>query len=529
MSAPAPAPAPRAESRWSRLDTWLLLAIAVAWAALVRAGQGPFLALPYDSLRDTASVYNFLAGRFDDPAFRGATWWYAPGYPLLMAAACRATGAGVLAVCGSAAYWLSVLLPIGLYVAVRRDWGRAAALLALPIAGLGSLWWLTHYRAAMPSVLGVAPVLFGWACWSLALERGIGWAFATGALLAATAWLHPLCAAAFALALALHAAGLVLARGHRAPPDRIAVVGPRLAAALATGALAAAPLAFHLLGLARVNRAPLDWFAPELHDPGYALQLHAPLVPVLGLFGAFVAWRSAPRRAGIVAWLAAGTLGALAGYARHDLGWPMPSLLPHEFQWHAQMAMGACAAIGTLEVARRAATRPPWRRAAIALLLIAAVGPAFRRLELQGRAATVLDRRWTGSLELAAWIRANTSLDDCLIAPPEASLFANGLTGRKVVALPAGHSNPSVDLAPRLADLEVMLGAPPESTFARVAARYAPCWLLAFPPPGQAALARAEFARWQSLEAANLRDSTAQVYRVTIAPAPRRAGGRPGS
>ena len=513
---------------WSRLDSFVLLGIATAWMGVVRAGQGPYLALPYDSFRDTASVYNFLAGRFGDPAFRGATWWYAPGYPLVMAAICRISGADVLAVCGSAAYWLNVLIPVALYVLVRRDWDRATALVAIPMAGLGSLWWLTHYRAAMPSVLGVAPVLFGWACWSRALDQGNGWAFATGMLLAVTAWLHPLCAEVLGLALLLHTAALTFSSRTATSSDRGRIAPIRFAVALATSAPLAAPLALHLIRLPRLNSAPFEWFAPELHDPAFALQLHAPLVPLLGIVGAFTAWRAAPRRAGIVAWLAAGLLGSVAGYLRHDLGWPVPSLLPHEFQWHAQLAMGICAAIGVLALVRSLAHGVVARKVVLAALTLAAVGPTLRFVDRQGRAATVLDRSWGRSLAVAEWIRENTSLDDCLIAPPEPSLFASGLTGRKVVALPPGHTNPSIDPAPRLADLHTLLAAPTESTFASVSAHYAPCWLLAFPPPGQAARARQVLGGWTILEPANVSDSTAQIYRVKFA-GDRRAPGKDGS
>ena len=58
----------------------------------------------------------------------------------------------------------------------------------------------------------------------------------------------------------------------------------------------------------------------------------------------------------LATWFALGTLGMLLGYAAHDLHWNVPWLIPHEFQWHVQLALGLAAAFGITRIAARITT-----------------------------------------------------------------------------------------------------------------------------------------------------------------------------
>jgi hypothetical protein len=60
-------------------------------------------------------------------------------------------------------------------------------------------------------------------------------------------------------------------------------------------------------------------------------------------------------------------------------------------------------------------------------------------------------------LELYHWILSNTHPMDVFLADPEASFYAVGMAGRKVVAIYELFSNPYVDLAPRARDAAAML------------------------------------------------------------------------
>lgn len=74
--------------------------------------------------------------------------------------------------------------------------------------------------------------------------------------------------------------------------------------------------------------------------------------------------------------------------------------------------------------------------------------------------------------ETVRWIKDSTNIEAVIACPaPEAYLSIAGLTGRKCAALPAGHTNPSVDAFDRLRIVETLLTTLEESEFLGCAGR----------------------------------------------------------
>jgi hypothetical protein len=494
-----------------RRSVWLDVAgVAVAWAGWVAwLGRGRMV-FAYDVFRDMAYAHGVLAGRpWSDPSLPGLAAWYPPGNPFFMAALARLTGVSLTHLYGTSVYWLQWTLPILLFLLVRAGWGRWVAWLALPFVFLGSLWWLTHAAMPMPSVQGIAFTLAALLAW-LRASRGGGWIWvvAAGLLAGLGIWTHVIDGAFAAGAILLHGAIGLIAPGDKGAAARRSTAARGAIASLLAAAVSA-PVWLHQMRIARVNDAPIHWFAPELHEAGFALQVHAPLVPLVGLLGLGLAARSWARNGWLVAWFALGLFGELAGYAGHDLGWPVPWVIPHEFQWHTQVAIGIAAA-----------TAIPWlavrtRRAAVAAVVIACLAPAVFRLPAAG---SFLVRpsgdEWRDIFDLGKWLESHTSVDDVLVADPEASYLVAAVSGRKVVALPPGHMNPAVDPRPRLADLQEMLATSDELEFSRRAARYGARYLIVHGDPSGPDTLRGRYESWQSLAPQPTGTTAIRLYRI---------------
>jgi hypothetical protein len=369
----------------------------------------------------------------------------------------------------------------------------------------------------MPSVQGVALNLATLLVWHRAQRGGWRWAAATGVLIAASAWHHAMCAMFLLAAIGAH--GLI-ALAQRPAGERTAVLR-RAGLACGIGLALALPLLWHLLTPARINAAPFLWFGPELHDPRYAIHAHAPLVPLLGLIGLWRILRATPAAGWAVGYAAAGLAGQFLGYAGHDLHWPVPYTLPHEFQWHEQLALGIAAAVGLVWLAERIAAiskvatkRRRLRAGLIAAIAVAAVGPVVRDLDDTDYVLLHLDAGWRTTLETCRWIREHVPIGDVIAVHPDAGYFMNGLTGRKVVALPTGHMNPASDVRRRYEDLQTMLTTPDPARFAEAARPYGVRHLMILAGGEQMAAVRGLYAGWPQLEPVDLGDVDILFYHV---------------
>lgn len=440
-------------------DVAIALAIAAAWCLWLAGPVRRGMPVADDTFRDTAYVENILAGRvLEDPSMAGFSWWYAPGGPLFYAVVSRLTGASPIPLYSSSVLWVNVWIPVGIFLLVRLYWDRATAVAALLMVWLGSRWWQTHLAMPMPSVQGLIPALLALAVWKATLSRGWRWSVLLGVVLAVCTWHHIVCAIVVSGAVGIHALLWTVSDrgGHGRRPLKRAVVAGGVCAVLV------APLAWHLLTIPWKNLAH-SALAAEMDVPAYALHAATPLVIPLAILGAvLVARRPAGPNAWVLGYLAIGLVGQGIGYLHRswqDL--PLPVLLPHEFQWHTQLAVGILAGVGLVGVARWVARRMAgrlWPRlvtgAAAGLLAVLVVTPdGLRAIER-------IDDYWTPgrcSPDVQAtmeWIRDNTAVTDvfvCRYLPAYYDLV--GRTGRKLILMPEARANIAADVLQRRRDL----------------------------------------------------------------------------
>ncbi|MCH7872623.1 MAG: hypothetical protein IID33_13070 [Planctomycetes bacterium] len=460
--------------RDARLDAAFVLLLAAIWSIFVAFATGGDQALFYDTFRDTAYAQNILAGRLlTDPCINGQPFWYAPANPIMFAGLARVTGVSVATLYASSAYWLNLLNFILLYLLVRGIWGRAAAVVTMPMLLVGSYWWLMIAAAPMPSVQGVSLNLIGLMCWHRCRQHGRLWPIVTGLCLAASIWHHPLCGLMLAATILVHvlldaawlhgATGRTSTTGRTRPGRHIRLRQMLLVAAVA--GLLTAPLILHLAQLPKNNPAPFLYVPNEMLDLKFALHAHAPLVVAFGIAGAILIVKRTPAAAWIVAYLIVAAIGQIAGYLGHFLKLPVPYLLPHEFQYHGQLALAVCAAVGVVALARWSHARAthagrlwlPFGRCIVFACLLT-LAPALRYLPQARHYFISIDEKLAGNETWLNWIRDNTPIDATIVCQPETAHFlVCGLAGRKTVALPSGHLNPAVDADQRTADVETML------------------------------------------------------------------------
>lgn len=521
--------------------------IVAIWCALVAFATGGDRAVFYDTFRDTAYAENMLAGRFlSDPCITGQPFWYAPGNPLLFAGISKLTGVSVASLYASSAYWLNLLNFLLLYLLVRGIWGRAVAGVTLPMLLVGSFWWFMIAAAPMPSVQGVSLNLIGLMCWHRSREPARIWPIVTGIGLAASTWHHPLCGVMLAAAIFVHAiidaawlyrsakcpstttAGTEPGRYGPSRPDRYFRLRQMLIVAGVAAALTA-PLIIHLVRLPKINMDPFLHVPNEMLDLRFALHAHAPLTLVFGIAGAILIVKRTPAAAWIVAYLIVGALGQVPGYLGHFLKWPVPFLLPHEFQFHGQLALAVCAAVGLVALARWSHARAthtgrlwlPFGRCIVFACLLT-LTPALRYLPQARNYFISIDQQLDRNKEWLTWLRENTPIDATIACQPQtAYLLVCGLTGRKTVALPPGHLNPAVDADQRASDVETMLTTSDEAEFLSLAVKYGADLLIVprEPPPADGRWeARAS---WSCLQAALASTNDApNVYRIRLPPSP---------
>jgi hypothetical protein len=510
----------------ARHPGWDVILVVASWTAFALfVGRGHLVAA-YDSFRDMAYAHGILRGEIGlDPTLPGLPAWYPAGMPLLAAAIVRATGLPVATVFGTSLFWFSVLVPLVLHRLVARCFGRAAAWWSLAFVGLGSMWWLTHGAMPMPSIQGAALGLLALHAWLAWRSRPWPWSLAVAGLGALAVAFHPICGAIPMAAILLHG-GLSPLVAARDPAAASAARREALRAALAFTAWAAlaAALLVPLLQGPILNPAPRLWFGPQLRDPAFAFHAHAPLVLLFGLAGlvrAVMAWKE---RGWLAAYAVVSLPPLLAGYAAVELGWKVPYLLPHEFQWHLQLAWGVAAAVAMLELAALLVRRwrlPPAVKPLLAVALAAVVvGPALSRLPQVTAEPIVLDRVWTPVRRLAERMRSLGASGQVIAGNPSAGYVLAGLAGTRALLLPEGHMNPRADLPARLQAVSGLLQAESESAFVARLARTPADWLLhevADSVQRQALFARHE--RWSVLEPIPLENPDVLLYRIRPAAA----------
>lgn len=519
----APPPAARAVPSGAWRDS---LFVAAGWTLLAALVSRGHLVVAYDSFRDMAYSHGILRGELGrDPTLPGLPAWYTPAQPLLAAAVSKLTGVPVPAVHGTSVFWFGWLEPLSILLLVRRAFGRAAAWWSLATIGLGSYWWLTHAAMPMPSIQGVVPGAFTLLAWTAARVRGVRAAVGVGLLGALALAFHPICGGMAMSAILLHGVlGAVLARGEAAAPAR--QVARQALVAFATWSVLGAAILWPVLGGPILNPEPRLWFGPQLRDPRFVFHLHAPLVLLLGLVGLVRTGADWARSGWLVGYAAVGLMGTLAGYGAVLLGWPVPYLLPHEFQWHLHLAWCIAAAVVLIESARRLGRRwgggPAARRAFAALLGALALGPALPHLPQATSQIIRLDGHWAPARAIARDLQARGANGAVIACEPETGYFLSGLIGSRALLLPGGHLNPRADVPGLLGSLRPLLQADDEAAFRDALARSPVRFLLQVPrDTSQLRRLRQRYRDWSVLVPVPLADSTLLLYSVReIPPAP---------
>lgn len=478
---------PPARPTWG-VDAVIVAVLLAGWLVGL---AGPVLRLRpigYDTYRDSAYAEHILAGRWtDDPALLGYSYWYPPLGPTVYALVSRLTGLPALAVYGTGVLWVNIwILPL-VYLLVRRTFDPLAGLGAVLCVWLGSRWWSESLALPLPAVQGLVPALAALWLW-VEVQRGRAfWAVPVGLMLGVCVWHHVICGMVAAGAIGLHAviAAVVASPGRRRQPLL------RVAIAAAVCGAVVAPLAWHLAALPHLNRVPTQYAPATLFNPGYFRQADTLLVILLAAAGLIYVWRkSIPKGGWVVGYLLVGMIGQAPVYLQRFvapwLGRSLPVLVPHEFQWHGQLAVGVLAGVAAAWLARGAvsyggprlagSTGFPSRLAvwyAWACIMLLTVGlnaaAALRRT----------DDRWLPSTpaaadaEAARWIKQNTSVCDVFLCHPRVGYEVVGaLTGRKLVALPPGWANVAAPMKQLHDDAQHLLDTTDPAEFLRLAARH---------------------------------------------------------
>lgn len=469
-----------AGTAWGWPDLIFLLLLAVFWVYQVtplvteRRHGG-------DVLRDAASALNIRHGRvFSDPAYRGQTIWYPPLSPSIVAGASWLFRTTPLECYIWSQLLFNWLIPFGLYVVVRLQWGRRAAMGATIALLLALPWWQSSVCRGQASVHAVV-----WA-WAAVLLYGraqrdgsLKWASGCGLLQGVAFWHHPLLPGVLALGMVLQA-GWAALRCPQGPDHRSTMRKLLLPAGVTLGLtlLAAAPMLYFMLHGPVLNAEPRHHLADELRTPEFPLMRYNLWIWATGLvgLGASIRGRDFGSRL-LVVGLVLCALGQVPGYARIFGLTPLshlPVVVPHEFQLAFQLGWAICVGIGLDKtvtwLAAGLATRGGRRAWAavltgVALALTGAWGWSSVGANLR-RFLAHYGPRQPEFQQAAEWIRRNTRIDDLFMCDADlAFAWLGPQTGRKVWITGEGHSNPRVDWSARMRMLEETRALPSPEAF----------------------------------------------------------------
>ncbi|MCK4660063.1 MAG: hypothetical protein KAV82_11125 [Phycisphaerae bacterium] len=465
--------APGNAGRGNLPDLFFLLLLGVFWVYYVT----PIVTLEKryggDILRDTASALNIQHGQFfADPAYRGETIWYPPLSPMIVAGV-----SALLGITPTQCYVWSQLLfnwmiPAGLYLVVRLQWGRRAAMAAVIALLLALPWWQTSVCRGQASVHAV---VLGWVSlilYGLQHERASWrWPIACGLWQGLAFWHHPLLPAVLAAAFFVQA--LWAGRGIRR--DAL-IVGITL--------LVAVPILYFMLHGPVLNPEPREYLADELRTTEFPL-MHGNLwILGMGLIGLISSARSRSVAARLlVVGVGLTVAGQVWGYWKL-FGLPgsshLPVVVPHEFQLLFQLAWAICVGVGIERALAFVVSKVSVLRGK-AVVLGAMTLPALMLTGVWGISDIRPNLRHflhhygprdPGFPGAADWVRRNTDINDLIMCDVDlAFAWLGPQTGRKVWVTGHGHGNPRVDWHGRMHTLEEMRALADPRAFWQMARR----------------------------------------------------------
>lgn len=448
----------------------IAVAVVIAWWAwLVHVATWPLIGTTgFDALRDLAIVQNQMHGHFlSDANYAGSRFWYPPLWPAFHSLIGLILGkAPALFHCQMMSF-INPLIPIAFYVGWRKLLGSVGGAVAT-LAFLFLIEWTRRHAGTvmMPSVLAFG--LFSLGIVLLrpeALRRSPWAAYGRGALLGGFFWFHVGAAAILAASLGLAGAVDVwrdLRRGNARPYGR-AIIGMGVV-------LIPYLLLCDLPWPGSPNTSPAGYLSPLLQNLDFAAYGTHWIIPCLVAAGFLVAifskQRDWPMKAAIaisVVGLAGESLGH-AHLAGGVFGMPsskIPLMLPHEFQWwrcYAGAALMGIFARYLFQLASPYLDRlvprvsrwglSPSTCAVLAIMALVAWNGLQKLPEVLPKGAFGPDKRFEPGLHALEEI---SSIEDVVLTSTETAYYHVGpYTGRKIVASPAAHSNPRVDIDARL-------------------------------------------------------------------------------
>ena len=453
-------------------DLLFLLALGVLWVYLVTPIATQEGRHSGDILRDVASALNIQHGRvFADPAYRGETIWYPPLSPLLAAAASSLLGITPTEVYLWSQLLFNWMIPVGLYLVVRTQWGRRAALGATIALLLAVPWWQASVCRGQASVHAV---VWGWAA-MLLYGRRTGpnawvWAVGCGLVQGIAFWHHPVLPAVLALAFLLQSVWACRRAAGKTDARKIVRgILRRELLILALTLVVAIPILCVMLHSPELNPEPRAHIADELRTADFPLMRYNVWIWGMGLIGAFSCARG--RNLGarlLVAGMVVCAIGQVPGYAR-IFNLPgtahVPVVVPHEFQLLFQLGWAICVGVGIDRTLTYVGAKVAFFRlrpsamgalTAAALVLTGAWGVPGVRRNL-GHFLHHYGPRHSDFDAAADWIRRNTSIDELFLCDQDLAFgWLSPRTGRKVWVTGHGHSNPRVDWQGRVRRLQEM-------------------------------------------------------------------------
>jgi hypothetical protein len=496
MQSPQPtsdASTTKRQHRWLDATAWVLLALF--WLSVV-----PPIVLDEhrhggDIFRDAGSAANAAHGIvFADPAYPDHSIWYPPLSPAIFGLCSRLTGASPLDCYRWSQLVFNWLIPAGMYLLVRLQWGPIAATAATVALLFALPWWQCETVQGQPSVHAVV-----WAWVALLLyarqERAasIRWAAVCGLFQGLAFWHHPLIPTILAASFLMQSAWS--RSGSRRDPDgapdsRSGLIQNAVLFGLTI--IVAAPALYMTLRGPVLNPVPREFIAPELRTTEFALMRLDLWLWGVGLIGLVSCLRRSTLGGRLVlSVLLLTVFGQLAAYPR-VLGWAwaarLPLVVPHEFQWTFQLAWAVCAGIGIEHLVRTLCRwrplAPHARRAGLVVAMAALALTGTRGLlDAPQNLRRFVHHHADNFPEATAWIRQETAIKDVFACEPIwAYAWLNAHTGRKVWLTEPGHSNPRVDWHRRRAVLDSMAEAPDPAALWRLTRAHDIDYLI--PSPG---------------------------------------------
>lgn len=429
---------------WDWVCIGLLLAAYQVYLSKIDPSNWP---LHYDAFRDLASMENLRAGFWwRDPVLLGKPPWYPPLFTWVHGSLATLLDIEPYKFTSISRFWFNCWIPAAMFILLRNSVSRIAALAGPVILVVTSAWWSRHLTVAMPSIQSVLLVLIGLHAWHRSrLAKQPCWT--PGLMVSLALWTHPVASIMLVGSMTIDS---VLTSCCTSATDRKRILR-QLIVAGAIAAVLASPVLINQLRLPRLNPEPRTYFGLELYMPKYAFQFHALPAPLFGLAGAGLILSRRPELRWIVAYIIVGSVGQILGYIGEAAGHQSLLFVPHQFQWHTQIALTLSVVVFLDWIVPRAMANRPLRiKGWILLGFIASLSVGIPNQPGQTSSVLGAARLYRKHENLIEWIRAQTNIDDVFVAEPSVAYFTvSAYTGRKCLLSFPAHINPAADVPAR--------------------------------------------------------------------------------